>query len=255
MLDTQDRYRRLIPSLRRTFEALREEEGRSRGESDGDEVDLDRFLQAYGDYRRGRELDERLYLRRRRMDRDVAAMFLVDMSGSTTGWINTMVRESLVLLCCALEALDDRYAIYGFSGNTHENCELYPIKLLDERYDAQVRGRIGGIGPKEYTRLGVMIRHLTRLLGTTEARSRLLITLSDGKPDDRDGYRGAYGIEDTRQALHEARHAGIHPFCITIDETAMEYLPHMYGDTGFTVVSRIDLLPRKISGIYRRLTT
>lgn len=167
--------------------------------------------------------------------------------------INELVRESLVLLCGALEALGDRYAIYGFSGRTHRNCELYPIKRLDEPYGAAVRRRIGAAAPRDYTRMGVMIRHLTRLLADAEARTRLLIALSDGKPDDQDGYRGAYGIEDTRRALHEARHLGIHPYCITIDDEAMAYLPHMYGAANFAVVDRIERLPQKVSDIYRRI--
>ena len=251
--DTLDRRRRLMRSLRATFEALRDEERRARREPHGDELDLDAAVAAYGDFVRGAELDARLFSRRRKQERDVAAMFLVDMSGSTDGWINELVRESLVLLCGALETLGDRYAIYGFSGRTHRNCELYPIKRLDEPYGAEVRRRIGGIAPQEYTRMGVMIRHLTRLLGDAGARTRLLIALSDGKPDDQDGYRGAYGIEDTRQALHEARYLGIHPYCITIDDEAMAYLPHMYGAANFAVVDRIERLPRRVSDIYRRI--
>ncbi|MCK7582697.1 MAG: hypothetical protein MZV65_48805 [Chromatiales bacterium] len=81
--------------------------------------------------------------------------------------------------------------------------------------------RIGGIRPQDYTRMGFAIRHLTKLLDEVEARTKLLITLSDGKPDDyHDGYRGKYGIEDTRKALQEAQRGGIHPFCITIDKEA-----------------------------------
>ncbi len=253
-LDTLDRYRRLLAGLRRTFEALRDEEKRVRRELHGDEVDLDSFINAYSDYVDGSELDERLFTRRKKLDRDIAVMFLIDMSGSTSGWINDLVREALVLLCGALEALGDRYAIYGFSGRTHRNCELYPIKGLDEPYGGDVRRRISGITPRDYTRMGVMIRHLTKLLKDTEARTRLLITLSDGKPDDQDGYRGTYGIEDTRQALNEARHLGIHPYCITIDKEGMGYLPHMYGASNFAVVSHIEKLPTKVSDIYRRIT-
>ena len=252
--DVLNRHRRLLVGLRRTFEALRGEEKRIRRERHGDEVDLDSFINAYSDYLDGSELDERLFTRRKKLDRDIAVMFLIDMSGSTSGWINDLVREALVLLCGALEALGDRYAIYGFSGRTHRNCELFPIKVLDEPYGDDVRRRISGITPRDYTRMGVMIRHLTYLLKDTEARTRLLITLSDGKPDDQDGYRGTYGIEDTRQALNEARHLGIHPYCITIDEQGMEYLPHMYGASNFAVVSHIEKLPLKVSDIYRRIT-
>ena len=103
--------------------------------------------------------------------------------------------------------------------------------------------------------MGVTIRHLTHLLGEIEARTKLLITLSDGKPDDYDGYRGEYGIEDTRQALIEARNTGVHPFCITIDSEARDYLPHMYGAVNYTVIDEVRKLPLKVSDIYRRLTT
>jgi nitric oxide reductase NorD protein len=81
------------------------------------------------------------------------------------------------------------------------------------------------------------------------------MVLSDGRPDDQDGYRGTYGIEDTRRALAEARHAGIHPFCVTIDTDAGDYLPHMFGKVNFTVIDRIDKLPYRIGDIYRHLTT
>jgi nitric oxide reductase NorD protein len=102
--------------------------------------------------------------------------------------------------------------------------------------------------------MGVTIRHLSKLLNEVEARTRLLITLSDGKPDDYDSYRGAYGIEDTRQALIEARRDGIHPFCITIDTEARDYLPHMYGAVNYAVIDEVRKLPLKVSDIYRRLT-
>ena len=96
---------------------------------------------------------------------------------------------------------------------------------------------------------------LPRVLGEVEASTRVLITLSDGKPDDYDSYRGEYGIEDTRRALIEARRAGIHPYCITIDEQARDYLPHLYGPAAYTVIDEVRMLPLKISDIYRRLTT
>jgi nitric oxide reductase NorD protein len=104
--------------------------------------------------------------------------------------------------------------------------------------------------------MGVAIRHLTQLLNQVEARTKLLITLSDGKPDDySDGYRGEYGIEDTRQALLEAKRSSIHPFCITIDREARDYLPHMYGAVNYIVIDDVAKLPVKIADIYRRITT
>ena len=251
---TLARHRGLVVDLRRTFEALRDGNKRLRHQNSGDDIDLDALITAHADAAAGHEMSDHLFTQHRRIDRDIAVMFMVDVSGSTKGWINDAERESLVLLCEALEILGDRYAIYGFSGMTRKRCELYRIKRFDDDYGADVRARISGIKPQDYTRMGVIIRHLTRLLNTVEARTRLLITLSDGKPDDYDGYRGEYGIEDTRQALLEAKHTGVHPFCITIDHGGHDYLPHMYGAVNYTVIEDVRQLPVRVSDIYRRLT-
>jgi nitric oxide reductase NorD protein len=252
---TVEKYRGLVKHLRRTFEALRDEERLLRRQSDGDGIDLDALVEALADARDGREMTDRLFTRLHRNERNIAVAFLVDMSGSTKGWINDAERESLVLLCESLEALGDRYAIYGFSGNTRKRCELFRIKAFDQPYDAEVKARISGIRAQDYTRMGFAIRRLNELLAGIDAKTRILITISDGKPDDYDNYRGDYGIEDTRRALQESRRQGIHPYCITIDEQARDYLPHLYGPAAYTVVDDVRSLPLKVSDIYRRLTT
>jgi len=253
--DTLVKYRGLAAALRRTFEALRGEDKLLKKQPYGENIDIDALVEAWADTRIGREMSDRLFTKMHKLERNIAVMFMVDMSGSTKGWINEAEREALVLLCESLETLGDRYAIYGFSGMTRKRCEVYRIKGFDDPYSDEVRARISGITPKDYTRMGVTIRHLTHLLNAVEARTKLLVTLSDGKPDDYDTYRGAYGIEDTRQALIEAKRNGIHAFCITIDTEARDYLPHMYGAVNYTVIDEVRKLPLKVSDIYRRLTT
>jgi nitric oxide reductase NorD protein len=248
------KHRGVARHLRRGFEALRGDEKVQRRQPVGDDIDFDAVVDAWVDQRGGVEVSDRLFLKRQKVERDIAVAFMVDMSGSTKGWINDAERETLVLLCDVLESLGDRYAIYGFTSLTRKRCELLRVKRFDERYGDQVRARISGITPQDYTRMGAPIRHLTALLRGEEARTKLLITLSDGKPDDFDQYRGRYGIEDARQALFEARRAGIHVFCITIDCEAKGYPPHMYGAANFVVVDRVSQLPLKLSDAYRRLT-
>ena len=252
--NTLHKHRGLLKRLHRTFEALREDDKRMKRQPFGDDIDLDAVIEAYADTKIGIEATQNLFTKSRKMDRNIAVMFMIDMSGSTAGWINEMEREALVLLCESLEILGDRYAIYGFSGVTHKRCELYKIKEFEEDYNHEVKARISGIEPQDYTRMGAAIRHLTKRLHKVEARTKLLITLSDGRPDDQDGYRGPYGIEDTRRALIEAKFLGIHPFCITIDDEAMDYLQHMYGAVNFAVIDQVDKLPHKVSEIYRRIT-
>jgi nitric oxide reductase NorD protein len=252
---TLAKYGMLVKQLRQRFEAMRDENRLLKRQTQGDEVDLDALVEALADARDGSEMNDRLFMHMHRAERNIAVAFMVDMSGSTKGWINEAEREALLLLCEALEKLGDRYAIYGFSGITRKRCELFRIKTFVEPYSAEVRARISGIAPQEYTRMGFAIRHLSKLLNEVEARTRILITLSDGRPDDYfDSYRGPYGIEDTRMALQEARRAGIHPFCITIDKDARDYLPHMYGAARYVILDDVAQLPAKVADIYRRLT-
>jgi len=251
---TLNKHRSLLKHLHRTFEALRDEDRRIRKQPYGEDIDLDAVISSYADIINGEEVSQNLFIKQRKVDRNIAVMFMVDMSGSTSGWINEMEREALVLLCESLEVLGDRYSIYGFSGLTHKRCDLYKIKDFEESYTTKVKDRIANIKPQDYTRMGAAIRHLSKLLSQVEAKTKVLITLSDGRPDDQDGYRGAYGIEDTRRALIESKYLGIHPFCITIDEEAVEYLQHMYGPVNFTIVDQVDKLPYKVSDIYRRIT-
>ncbi|OOZ41972.1 nitric oxide reductase activation protein [Solemya pervernicosa gill symbiont] len=253
--ETMARYSGMIKQLRKTFEAMRDEDRLLKRQVDGEDVDIDALVEALADAQDGSEMSDRLFTRMHRADRNIAVMLMVDMSGSTKGWINDAERESLLLLSEALESLGDRYAIYGFSGMSRKRCELFRIKRFDEPYNETVQARISGIEPQDYTRMGFAIRHLSQLLNEVDARTRILITLSDGKPDDYNDYRGEYGIEDTRRALIEARRSGIHPYCITIDEQARDYLPHLYGPASFTVVDDVRQLPLKVSDIYRRLTT
>ncbi len=252
---TREKYHGLLKELRRTFAQLREEDRLMRRQREGDDVDLDALVASWPDRLRGDESPMGLYVKRHKLERDIAVLFLVDMSGSTKGWVNEAERESLILLCEALQALDDRYAVYGFTGMTRQRCEIYRIKTFNQKYDEVTQARISGISAGEYTRMGVAIRHLSRVLSRVDARIRLLVTISDGKPDDFDGYSGKYGIEDTRRALSEAVELGLHTFCVTIDREAREYLSHLYGPSNYAVVDDVATLPYKVADIYRRITT
>jgi nitric oxide reductase NorD protein len=221
----------------------------------GDDIDLDALIEALGDSNAGLAQSDRLFVQLLRDERDIAAMFLVDMSNSTEGWVGVAVKEALVLLAEALEVVGDKYGIYGFSGMRRSKSELFHIKHLHEPYSSEVQGRIAAIGPKEYTRMGPPIRHLTQKLLETQSNVRLLLVISDGKPEDYDDYKGQYAIEDTRKALLEARGCGVHSFCITIDKSAHDYLAHMFGRGNYIFVNEVLSLPAKMSEMYRLLTS
>ena len=254
--EVRRRHAGLIRQIRSRFEMLRGEDRVLGRQAEGEELDLDAAVDAIADRNSGMESSQRLFRRRIRNERSLATMFMVDMSGSTKGWVNDAEREALVMLCEALESLGDAYAIYGFSGWTRTRSDIYRIKRFDDAYDETVKGRIAAVAAKDYTRMGVATRHLTQLLLRQPARHRLLVTLSDGRPDDYgDEYRGHYGIEDTRRALQEARQRGVRSYCITIDRQGADYLAHMYGAAHYSVLHDVRKLPLKIADIYRRLVS
>jgi len=253
--DTVNKYSGLIKNLRRTFEILRGEDKTLKKQPYGDDIDIDALVEAWGDMASGMEMSENIFTKMHKEERNIAVIFMVDMSGSTKGWINDAERESLVLLSEALETLGDRYAIYGFTGNTRKRCEVYPVKTFSDEYNDETKGRIANIKPQDYTRLGVFIRHFNQMFEDVEAKTKILITLSDGKPEDYDGYRGEYGIEDTRMALLESRQQGVHPFCITIDKEGRDYLKTMYGSASYVVIDDVKQLPLKVADIYRNITS
>ncbi len=248
-------HRGVIKQLKKQFEQMRSHHRFVGRQRDGDDIDLDALTEALADHQAGIAPSERLFVRQLRDQRDIAALFLVDMSSSTEGWVGKAIKESLLVMAEAMESLGDRYAIYGFSGMRRTRSEVFRVKEMAEPYNDRVQGRIAALGPKDYTRMGPPIRHFSKMLSEVEARIRLLIILTDGKPEDYDDYKGEYAIEDTRHALIEAKNAGIHPFCITIDHQAQEYASHLFGEVNYLFIDDVKKLPRRMPDMYRLLTT
>jgi nitric oxide reductase activation protein len=250
-----------VSALRRFFESLRPPGlRRVPGQADGDELDVDAAVRMCAERAAGADLSDRIYVRRERKERDVAAAFLVDVSGSTSRQLNSgrrvidLEKEGLVLLCEALEAVGDQYALYGYSGQGRGQVNFLVIKDFDDRLGGKAAQRLGGLAPMQQNRDGAAIRHATAKLLARDARTRLLVLISDGRPLD-DGYKDEYSLEDTKAALREARQRGVHPFCITIDREADGYVRRMYGDVQFAVIDHLEALPMRLPRIYQRLTT
>lgn len=255
----------MLRRLRREFQMLRPTGiGRERRARDGDELDLDALVEDLVDQKAGRPSEGRVYIRRHHKVRDVAVAFLVDLSASTRELVGDtgksvieVEKESLVMMSEALEALGDRYAVFGFSGRGRQMVTFDVFKDFEERLDDAARGRIGAMTYRMENRDGAAIRHATERLLRVEAKTRLLILLSDGKPLDCgcDLYQASYAQADTRMALREAMEQKVHPFCITVDPEGEDYLRDMYGDVRYAIIDSVKELPARLPAIYRRLTT
>ncbi len=245
--------------LRRRFEALAPQPA-WRGQSvQGEELDLDACLRFAADRLAGPVSEPGLWRERTPAHRSLASLLLADLSLSTDTWVGgrrviDVIRDSLFLFAEALSATRDAFGIYGFSSVKRQHVRFHLLKDFSERYDAAVRGRIQAIKPGFYTRMGAAIRHATTILREQPAERRLLLVLTDGKPNDVDHYEGRYGIEDTRHAVRAAREAGLTVFCVTVDRDAADYLPHLFGAQGFVVAHDANQLPKLLPRLYVQLT-
>jgi nitric oxide reductase NorD protein len=256
---TLHEYRSMITLVRRRFEMLSAQRVRLRKQLEGDAVDLDAYIDAYADFRAGLSMPQALYQTYRQARRDMAILLLVDISGSTDGWIAAqkrvidVEREALLLVSIALQGLREPYSVLSFSGEGPRGVQLRLVKAFEEDFGPAVARRIAMLEPQHYTRAGAAIRHATSMLMRQPARQRLLMVLSDGKPNDIDAYEGRYGVEDTRQAVIEARLQGISSFCLTVDRQAATYLPGVFGTGQYALLPRPELLPTVLLEWMKRL--
>jgi nitric oxide reductase NorD protein len=253
------RHAAMVRGVRRDFERLRPRRTSLRRQPDGADLDVDAVLAAFADRRGGGVTDDRFYIDTRPLRRDVAIALLVDASASTDGWVSRnrriidVEKEALLIVGEALAALGDPHAILSFSGQGPARVEIRIVKRFDERAGpAEVRRRIAGLEPAGYTRTGAAIRHATIGLMRQTARHRLLLLLSDGRPNDLDQYEGRYGIEDTRVAVAEARLQGLSCFCLTVDREAPRYASRIFG-RNFAVLPRAERLPTVLTALLRDL--
>jgi nitric oxide reductase NorD protein len=247
--------RRQIAQIRRRFEALRVEERWLHGVADGPELDLNRVIAAVVDIEAGQEPDDRLYARFVREKQTVAILTLVDQSGSTQGHVIHLEQEALVLCAEGLRALGHPHAFYGFGNARPDICDLWRIKGFDEPWGEAVHKRLGNLRAAGATRLGAYLRHAGWLLAQRPQARRILMVVSDGRPEDRGDYRGKYGIRDAAMAVQEIRRVGVHPFCVSLDpgEDADTYLEPIFGKGKFLKLENPDQLPNRLPEVFRHL--
>ena len=268
---TRSRYRGVISSIRHQFQLMKPENlTRINREIDGEDYDLNAVIDYIVDKKADGLQSDRLYTKRLRRQRDVAVSILLDQSSSTARTITRnpfqpythpgrriieIEKEGLVLMSEALEAVGDVYSIYGFTSEGRRNVKFYIVKDFAEKYSDEIERRIGGITFQNNTRLGAAIRHASAKLLKQEARTKLLIILTDGRPYDHDYGDARYAREDVREALTETKTLGVTPFCITIDRESEAELKDLYGNVGYTIIDDVLSLPERMPNIYRRLTS
>jgi nitric oxide reductase NorD protein len=260
-VDLPGRLKPQAQTLKRQFSHLKPERNWVRNLADGEELETDGWLEFLTDSKhQGSHSDQRIFRSKLQQGRALSCLILADLSLSTDAWVDNehrvidVIRDSLMLLSEALSVTGDRFAIYGFSSRKRNHVRYNIVKNFNEPYSANVRGRVDALQPGYYTRMGAAIRQSAKILAAEKAHQRVMLILSDGKPNDLDQYEGRYGIEDTRQAIIDARRMGLEPFCVTIDSEAEDYLPHLFGSNGYAVIREPTELSKQLPRLYVNLT-
>lgn len=293
--DVRNRHRELRSQIRQSFSRLRPTElVRVHRCDDGDEIDLDAAIEARIDRLSGAPADDRVHVRRDRGTRDVATAFLIDLSASTSSpavtpepaplppapdpyddilsyapiWapieeqepqrrVIDVALDSVALMSDALHELGDRHALYGFSGTGRHGVEFKVAKDFADRVSPATWAGLAAMKPLRYTRMGPAIRHATRKLAAQTARTRLLIAISDGYPQDvdygDDPRDREYGVQDTARALADAARLGIDTFCVTIDPAGHDYLREMMPADRYLIIDEVEALPTVLPQLYLNL--
>jgi nitric oxide reductase NorD protein len=246
--------RRQVKELREALINLTNDRKWRSRQIEGPEIDLDAVVDYRATLKSGHSPSNRLYQSRRRHERDVATLVLMDLSLSTDSWIENervldITRDSVLILSDVLDGLHDKTAIGGFYSNTRRDCRYLAFKDFDEPWGA-CRRRLTGVRPTGYTRIGPALRHATALLSRVPAQKRLLLLISDGKPTDYDRYEGRYGIADVKHAIREAHALGIGTRALAIDAEAKFYLPQMFGHGNYEILSHPSRLASCLTKIY-----
>ena len=253
---------RTARKLRNQFQMLAPARVWHRNQADGQDIDLDAYLRYAAEKRVGAGVSaDGLYREFNSGSRDLSCLLVADLSLSTDSYVNDhqrvidVIRDSLFLFAESLHATGDQFSMIGFSSRKRDPIRIHLLKKFDEKYNAHVRGRIQLIKPGYYTRLGAAIRYASEQLKRQSTGRRLLLILSDGKPNDLDQYEGRFGVEDTRHAIICAKKLGLQPFCVTIDEKGSRYLPHLFGSDGYAVIRNPLQMPRLLPRLYAQLTS
>jgi nitric oxide reductase activation protein len=194
--------------------------------------------------------------------RDLAVLILLDSSGSTGETLENgqrvidVEKHAALILGQGLHALGDRFAICGFSSAGHENCTYHVYKDFARKWDQAAIDDVMRARPAESTRIGPALRHSGWKLAQIDARQRLIIAVTDGRPMDA-GYDPVtrYAQYDVQMACRENLQQAIHTFGISTMENSQADMEIMFPQRQFAILPDIRMLPRVLPQLYINLTT
>ncbi|MBK7690875.1 MAG: NorD protein [Bacteroidetes bacterium] len=187
-----------LQGLRKMLTSVNNKMQQVRKQVDGDEFELDSLSDMYVDIHSKRTPNENIYLSKRKKEKDISILLLLDISLSSDGYAagNRVIDVEKQVSILFGEILNEHhidFAVYGFCSKTRNYSSYVSLKEFNENWNG-VKHKIGAVEPSGYTRIGAALRHSGFLLSKREAKNKWVVLLSDGKPNDYDKYEGTPNI-------------------------------------------------------------
>jgi len=244
-------------ALRKMLTSINNKRQMQLRQKDGYEFDIDALNDMYTDIISKKTANDAVYIHQRKKEKDIAITLLLDISLSSDGYakgnrIIDVEKQAAILFGEVLNEFNIDFSVQGFYSKTRNYTYCVLLKDFDENWHS-AKLKIGAIQPEGYTRIGAALRHCAAQMQHRQSERKWLILLSDGKPNDYDKYEGKYGIEDVRQALKEMQSSHINAYALAIESQAKYYLPQMFGQNHYQILSHPQELISALVKLYDKI--
>jgi nitric oxide reductase NorD protein len=210
-------------------------------QTQGEEFDIDAITDLFVDVHSGHTPSEKVYLSKRKKEKDLSILLLLDISLSSDGYaagnrVIDVEKQVSILFGEILNEFNIDFSIDCFYSKTRNHSSYITIKDFDENWD-KAKFKVGAVEPSGYTRIGAALRHSGAMLDKRNTKNKWVILISDGKPNDYDKYEGKYGVNDVKQALRELNERQINSYALAIEAQAKYYLPQMFGQNHYQILT------------------
>ena len=243
--------------LRKMLSSVNNKYKQQRRQTQGDEYDLDALTDLFVDIKSKRTPSENIYLSKKKKEKDISILLLLDISLSTDGYaagnrVIDVEKQVSILFGEILEEYNIDFSIDCFYSKTRNHSTYISIKDFDENWNS-AKQKVGAIEPSGYTRIGAALRHSGALLEKRDTKNKWVVLISDGKPNDYDKYEGKYGINDIKQALRELNEKNINSYALAIEANAKYYLPQMFGQNHYQILTTPVELLKSLVLLYEKI--
>jgi len=249
--------RSTLVGLRKMLTTVNNKYQQQRRQTQGEEFDIDAITDLFVDIKSGYTPSEKIYLSKRKKEKDLSILLLLDISLSSDGYaagnrVIDVEKQVSILFGEILDEFNIDFSINCFYSKTRNHSTYLTLKGFDDNWNT-AKYRVGDISPSGYTRIGPALRHSGALLDKRDTKNKWVILISDGKPNDYDKYEGKYGINDVKQALRELNERQINSYALAIEAQAKYYLPQMFGQNHYQILTTPVELLQSLVKLYERI--